>query len=886
MKTQSLIRIFFIACCMYWMPQLLPAQRLDVHEDYVHHSYQEAIRKYRAQVDKNPTDGELLFNLANSYRLNGEMKEAENWFAQALQHTDDSRAYLYYAQVLLCNRKYAAAKEAFLNYAGQAASEADAANAKRIAAYCAKLEKDGPEQTMIHVQKADFNSDKLDFSPAPWKPGYLVFASNRVGSTGWEDDPDAWTGDAFVDLWVVDVAQNGKTGTPTPFAKDLNSRYHEGPMTFSQDGGTLYFTRSDLQGGTRRGFDDKNNTRLKIYRADWLSEKWVVGEELPFNDSKFSTCHPSLSRSEDTLVFSSDRPGGFGGMDLWFAIRDGKSWSEPQNLGQDINSAGNEVFPTLHADGTLYYSSDFVAGYGGLDILSAKKNVEGWGMPENMGAPINSSLDDFSITVSDDKKSGHFSSNRSGKGDDIYSFLDMADIAIPVRVVDCNTGKIMRDVQVMVGGPENRVFAADDSGRVKIPAVAGKDYELQAYGLGYYNPEGCDGKASVHVPSKGNERMTEIVLRLSQKNPCCFTLADPDRGKGSSDLKYQWSTGDGNHIPGRFIDHCYTQDGTYEAKLEIVDPDFSENILKFSKTIVVEGCGSQAEAPLIVQGVIRDRVLGIPLPLAEVSLVNKCTGKTQVVTSDSTGHYQFVMPGKQDCDYWLISKKDGFATENTPLSVKGRTNTTPLNQDVDLNPLNAATPANMVAGGYPMPNYPQGMNVMPQLPAGYVIVAPINLPGLVQSEDRLREPIKTGAVIELYNIYFDLGKYDIRPDAETDLQFLLTLLRKYPHMQGEINAHTDSRASDMFNMVLSQNRAKSAKEWLVARGVDPMRLSIRGYGEYQLRNQCEDGVYCNEMEHQRNRRVEFKVTHFDGEIESKEYEYYLPKTMNAYRVNW
>ncbi|HEX2900916.1 MAG TPA: OmpA family protein, partial [Bacteroidia bacterium] len=119
--------------------------------------------------------------------------------------------------------------------------------------------------------------------------------------------------------------------------------------------------------------------------------------------------------------------------------------------------------------------------------------------------------------------------------------------------------------------------------------------------------------------------------------------------------------------------------------------------------------------------------------------------------------------------------------------------------------------------------------------------------------------------------------------AETDLEFLLQLLRKYPHMQGEISAHTDSRSSFEFNMQLSRQRANAALDWLVARGVDPQRLGATGHGEYQLRNQCEDDVYCNELEHQRNRRVEFKVTHFDGVINSKEYEHFLPRIWNAFQ---
>ena len=311
-------------------------------------------------------------------------------------------------------------------------------------------------------------------------------------------------------------------------------------------------------------------------------------------------------------------------------------------------------------------------------------------------------------------------------------------------------------------------------------------------------------------------------------------------------------------------------------------PDFASNIVKYQTTITVQGCNAQTDLPLVVQGVIRDKQLGTPLPFATLDLVNQCTGKTITVTTDSSGGYQFVVPGRQDCDHWLIGKKEGYATQNILLPTKGRSNDSPLRQDAALEPagMMATGPAPSALTGYPQQ--------LPTLPAGYIYVMPINMqaalqPGTVLSEASFSKPLAQGEVIELYNIYFDLDKYAIRDDAETDLQFLLMLMRKYPNMHGEIIAHTDSRSSESYNAQLSANRARSAKAWLVARGIDPMRLFARGMGESQLRNQCADAVYCTELEHQRNRRVEFRVTHFDGVISSKEYECFLPNTMSAFR---
>jgi outer membrane protein OmpA-like peptidoglycan-associated protein len=888
MKRYPIYMLLALLFALQTLPLLVNGQSTVGNEEYDHHSYQEAIRKYKIAVAKNPDDGELLFRLADSYRRLGQMREAERWFEQTLQHSDNSRAHLYYAQALLSNRKYAAAKEAFVHYARLAESETDANHAQMIAIACEKLATNGTVPSGIKVQKADFNSDQLDFSPVIWKENSIVFASNRPTARTADEASDPWTEAPFVDLWVVDVAANGKTGEPRPFAKEINSQFHEGPIVFNTSGDRVYLTRSDVAGKGHRGFDDKKNTRLKIYSATRIEDKWVMEPELSINSSKFSTCHPALSLTEDTLVFSSDRPGGYGGMDLWFAVKEGKDWSSPSNLGPEVNTAGNEVFPTMDAKGTLYFSTDFMVGYGGLDIFRTSKQGQEWGSPENLGAPINSSLDDYGLIVAKDHLHGHFSSNRSGSGDDIYSYLDMAKLAIPVLVLDCETGHPLSDVDVLVEGAENLVVHVDAHGEAQIPVKAGRDYQLSAYGTDYFGSGKCENTAKVHIPSKGNELLPAVVLRLSRNNPCCFKLQDPDH-EGNKLFRYQWVMGDGASVPGRNTDYCYSQDGNYQVSLEIVDEDLNANITKYQTSIMVSGCGTKTAAPLVIEGTVRDRQLGIPLPFAEISIVDKCTGKTVNQRSDSSGHYRFVLTGKNDCDLWLMGKQQGYLPENIALNVKGRSGIDPLRQDMDLGREGFAQ-----NNGFQQPaagaSYPSFGPSLPALPQGYIYVMPINVaamqqPGGRMTEDMFSKPIEKGDVIELYNIYFDFGMYAIRDDAETDLEFLLQLLRKYPHMQGEISAHTDSRSSFEFNMHLSRQRAHAALDWLVARGVDPQRLGATGHGEYQLRNQCEDDVYCTELEHQRNRRVEFRVTHFDGVINSKEYEQFLPRIWNAFQDN-
>jgi outer membrane protein OmpA-like peptidoglycan-associated protein len=147
-------------------------------------------------------------------------------------------------------------------------------------------------------------------------------------------------------------------------------------------------------------------------------------EELPFNNDNFSNAHPTITRDGSELYFASNRPGGYGGMDLYMVRKEGPIWSEPINLGPNVNTEGNEMFPFISNIGTLYFASDGHAGLGGLDIFFSEKNQKGeWMIPLNMGVPLNGSQDDFSIYYDDTNDQGYFCSNRSGQGnDDIYFF--------------------------------------------------------------------------------------------------------------------------------------------------------------------------------------------------------------------------------------------------------------------------------------------------------------------------------------------------------------------------------------------------------------------------------------------------------------------------------
>jgi len=194
----------------------------------------------------------------------------------------------------------------------------------------------------------------------------------------------------------------------------------------------MYFTRNNFIRGKKKT-DGKKISNLKIYKAEFIENKWRNITELPFNSDDFSTTHPALSPDEKTLFFSSDRKGGFGSYDIYsVTINSDNTYGEPKNLGAEINTDKKEQFPFLDTQGNLYFSSDGLPGYGLLDVFVANTKNGGFQKPNNVGMPINSSYDDFSFATTSNTKKGFFSSNRpGGKGsDDIYEFTETKPLVI------------------------------------------------------------------------------------------------------------------------------------------------------------------------------------------------------------------------------------------------------------------------------------------------------------------------------------------------------------------------------------------------------------------------------------------------------------------------
>lgn len=300
------------------------------------------------------------------------------------------------------------------------------------------------QEPIIISNETEINTAFQEYSPAFYKNGLVFIASNPSVSTDKKEDDN--TGKATTSLFFASRLANGNLSKTNVFAEELTTKFYDGPLSFSMDGNTIYFTRTNLRRGKPvKAKDDL--VKLKIYSATKIDNKWSNIYELPFNNAEYDCAHPSVSHDGRRLYFSSNRPDGFGGMDLYVSTLINGVWSDPVNLGPKVNTEKNEIFPFIHADGKVYFASNGHKGIGNLDIFCTMKTDTGWLTPRNLPEPINSRSDDFGLIVKPDKTTGFFSSNRaSGKGDDdIFNFT--APDGVDYNILQVKENEVVETIQ-------------------------------------------------------------------------------------------------------------------------------------------------------------------------------------------------------------------------------------------------------------------------------------------------------------------------------------------------------------------------------------------------------------------------------------------------------
>ena len=455
--------------------------------------YFEAAAIYRKVYTKTPPAkrdlrGYIAFRMAECNRLINNTPRATSAYMNALRYKyPDSIVNLRLGQMYQKSGRYGEAVKYYNDYL---LAEPGSVLAFNGVTGCEEAVKWKQSPTRYTVKRMDkFNSRRSEFSPMLYGEKYdqLYFASTRTPKGAGKDKEEtnsAITGQRNNDLFLVKQDENGAWLAPVELEDEVNTEFDEGTPSFSKDGNTMYYTYCAQ--------DPEGPRTSEIYISSRSSAKWGKGTRANIvKDSVTALGHPSISPDGKYLYFVSDAVGGYGGKDLFRALVVGSDFGPMENLGPDINTPGDEMFPYVRDSVTLYFASDGHPGMGGLDIFKATLDSTGKWNVENMKAPINSSGDDFGITFAGNKESGFFSSNRNdARGyDHLYSFeLPVITIFIEGIVSDVDENPI-EDATVRIVGRDglNEKVLAKKDGKYRVELERDIRYVMMASARGYLN---------------------------------------------------------------------------------------------------------------------------------------------------------------------------------------------------------------------------------------------------------------------------------------------------------------------------------------------------------------------------------------------------------------
>ncbi len=780
-------------------------------------AYKKAIPKYVAALKKDSMNPEIGLKLADCYRLTNNSLQAERWYSKAVKAGSGKSIHkFYYAQSLMSNGKYAEARKWLETYKQE---EPGDKRAESLVKSIDNINGYAEDSQNFSLEKININSAYTDFGAVEFKDG-IIFISARDRNQA-INRTHSWTGEKFLALYKA----SGKETTfeaPKLFEKSIQTIYNDGPVCFNKQGDEMYLTTNNIEEGkTRRS--NEGIVKLKIYKYKFIENEWTFDDTLPANNDQYNVAHAALSNDGTKLYFSSDMPGGKGGMDIYVCSKKGTTWEEPINLGDKINTPGNEVFPYHKSDGTLYFSSNGHEGLGGLDIYAANEKNGTWGEVRNLMAPMNSKEDDFGINFSKTEQNGYMSSNRNTNiyaktsDDNIYYFtvLSPKPNTYTLNLKDSVTETDLTDAELTILDAEGKsITVKSANGIFSVDLIPNKTYKVNTNVFAYINQQiewstprnkatktiklqrslGIDLEVNIRESFENQNNVEGLKVNIVKVNTNkTEEFVSSQNGKVNAILLpessyYIIASGKGKTSNKYFINTIGISEGNKIYKTIYLDnsPDATTN-----------------KKYCLLSGTLVDKTTKEPVKDAKVTFYD-ATNKKQEATTDASGKY-LIYNLDLNQDYKIIVAKEGYFTQSTDLSTKGEKS---------------------------CKTYIRLFNM---------------------------DKIVLNKAIKIDNIYFDTGKWNIRADAAKELNKVVRLLKDNPTIIIELSSHTDSRGSSESNLSLSDNRAKASAQYIIDNGIEKNRVSGKGYGESQPLNKCLDGVTCTDIEYQVNRRTEFKV---------------------------
>jgi len=579
MKKAIILYIIFLS--VLWPANLSAQSLLQTRADllYENLSFRKASTIYESLYKRHPENGEIIQRLAYCYNKMLNYKKALIYYSYLVKIDEKSAVdYYEYAQLLRINGKVDEAKIWLEKYIQLEPNDKRAINQYN---QIIELITFKDKFNNIDIKKIKGNTRFTDMAPAYYND-QLVYSSAKDSFTMIRDQ-FKWNGQPFLKLYVTNPNSKIDFNESAIFSKKLNTRVHEGPVCFTSDYKTIFYTRNSTSGiKNKKGPNGVNN--LKIFVSSFDGKEWSEPENFPYNSDEYSVGHPALSPDNNTLYFISDMPGGYGETDIYKSELVQGQWSTPKNLGSTINTEGKEIFPSVNKFGILYFSSDGRPGLAGLDIYAAKSDGNGQYLIADFGSSLNSKYDDFGFIVNTDSMSGYFTSNRpGGEGDDdIYSFtLNGIDLQVTCKVE--NTNKILPFTEVYLIAENGNIITSevsDKDGVADFSVQPGQNYNLLAENNAYVS----DLKpVNISRELFGLVQKEEILFR---KGSIYLTIKVIDKETGiivpmaiinNSDGKYDESTL--NNVNG--LIHMKMNEST-DYSFNVNYKGYYPNILKFS----------------------------------------------------------------------------------------------------------------------------------------------------------------------------------------------------------------------------------------------------------------------------------------------------------------
>uniref|UniRef100_UPI00103119D4 OmpA family protein n=1 Tax=Flavobacterium sp. J27 TaxID=2060419 RepID=UPI00103119D4 len=493
------------------------AKTKDADKLYDRFEYIDAASAYLKLTEKGYEDSYVQQRLADSYYNMFNTTEAIKWYEKVVaSKPKDAEVYYRYAQMLKAEGNYEQAQKQMQEFAQLKPNDERAVTFKNNPDYLTELKSKRP---IFEIKSSALSSAKSDFGGIITDDNTIYFTSarNEARKTyGWNDQP-------YLDVYQATYNADGTTSEAT-LVESVNTKWHDGPATVTADGNTMYITSESFNENKFEKSDDKKSrfSRMYLYKATKKDGKWTGLTPLPINNIEYSLRNPSISQDGKTLYFSSDMPGGFGGEDIWKVSVNGDEYGTPENLGDKINTPGNESFPSITSENILYFSSDTKQGFGGFDIFEADLNTNA--APINVGEPVNTAKDDFAFSYNASKKAAIFSSNREGGVDNLYMASPICGVNAIVVVKNATTRKAIESALIHVLDDTNSLVtsnSSDGTGRQSFEIQCDKEYSFKVSKEGFEDgiftmPASPNGSTIVEAylePIKPIITETEVILQ-------------------------------------------------------------------------------------------------------------------------------------------------------------------------------------------------------------------------------------------------------------------------------------------------------------------------------------------------------------------------------------